>query len=71
MMASRAANHQMEREAAMKDAAFQTAFDNARERLRRMSVAFIEIQNALELHLFELYCAMELGTGEWNTFRTH
>jgi hypothetical protein len=34
-------------------------------------VAFIEIANEVELHLFEVYAAIELDTGEWNTFRTH
>ena len=36
-----------------------------------MSVAFIEIENPLELYVFEAFAAMTLGTHEWNTFRTH
>ncbi len=59
------------RDAAMKDAAVREAFDAARHLLRNGSVAFIEIANAVELHLFEVYAAIELDTGEWNTFRTH
>ena len=47
------------------------AFDAARQLLRDGSVAFIEIANAVELHLFEVYAAIGLDTGEWNTFRAH
>ncbi len=46
-------------------------FDAAQTRLRAMHVAFIKIQNDLEIYLFEAYCAMELDTSVWNTFRTH
>lgn len=28
-------------------------------------------ENSVELHLFEVFASMELGTGEFNTFRTH
>jgi hypothetical protein len=59
------------RDAAMKDAGLREAFDAARQLLRDSGVAFIEIANAVELHLFEVYAAIELDTGEWNTFRTH
>jgi hypothetical protein len=59
------------RDAAMKDPTVREAFDAARQLLRDGNVAFIEIANAVELHLFEVYAAMELDTGEWNTFRTH
>jgi hypothetical protein len=34
-------------------------------------VAFIAIENDLEIYLFEAFCAMELDAWEWNTFRTH
>ena len=59
------------RDAAIKDAGLREAFDAARQLLRDCSGAFIEITNAVELHLFEVYAAIELDTGEWNTFRTH
>ena len=59
------------RDAAMKDESVRNEFDAARQLLRDGSVAFIEIANAVELHLFEVYAALELDTGEWNTFRTH
>jgi hypothetical protein len=49
---------------------FLTAFDQAKA-LRDCSVAFIDIDNTLELYLFEAYCAMEFDTRELNTFRTH
>jgi hypothetical protein len=34
-------------------------------------VAAIEIENPVELHLFEVYAALELRTALHNTFRTH
>lgn len=55
----------------MKDGKFRNAFDEAKALLRDCAVAFIEIDSPLELYLFEAYCAMELDTCEWNTFRTH
>ena len=70
-MATNKTGHKMKRADAMQDPAFRTAFDQAKKRLRGWSVAFIGIDNPLELYLFEAYCAMELDTCEWNTFRTH
>lgn len=63
--------HKMTRSAAMKAPGFVQAFHNAQRLLRGSSVAFIEIPNPPELYLFEAYCAVELDTSEWNTFRTH
>lgn len=71
LMATDRTGHKMKREDAMRDGDFRRAFDDAQEMLRGCSVAFIEIENPLELYLFEAYCAMELNTCEWNTFRTH
>jgi hypothetical protein len=68
-MATDATGHEMNRSDAMQDPAFRTAFDQAKALLQDCSVAFID--NPLELYLFEAYCAMELDTCEWNTFRTH
>jgi len=59
------------REQNMADAAFRGLFENSQSRLEECSIATVEIDNAVELHLFEVYAAMELGTGEFNTFRTH
>jgi len=55
----------------MEHPSFQAAFSEAQKYLRGLDVAFIEIQNSLELYLFEAYAAMELDTSNWNTFRTH
>ena len=70
-MATNKTGHEMKRAEAMADAEFRKEFDQARELLQSCNVAFIEIDNSLELYLFEAYCAMELDTCEWNTFRTH
>jgi hypothetical protein len=60
---------------AMQDTDFHAHFEAAREYLRGLTVAFVEIENPLEQTLFEVYCAMTLDTGEdnggWNTFATH
>jgi hypothetical protein len=71
LMATDKTGHKMKRADAMRDPAFRTAFDQAKALLRDCTVAFIDIDNPLELYLFEAYCAMELDTCEWNTFRTH
>jgi hypothetical protein len=70
-MATNKTGHEMKRAEAMADAAFRLEFDLAREMLQNCSVSFIRIGNPLELYLFEAYCAMELNTCEWNTFKTH
>ena len=62
--------HQMTRSQAMNDVCFMAAFDQAKKRLAEHDVAFIQIVDVVELYLFEVYAAMELGT-EWNSFRTH
>ena len=59
------------REQNMTDAAFRALFEDSQRRLEQCTIATVEINNAVELHLFEVYAAMELGTGEFNTFRTH
>jgi hypothetical protein len=61
----------LRRKEAMQDRSFKKVFDERQERLRRLQVAFIEIENDLELNLFEAFCAMEFDTSEWNVFRTH
>ena len=71
LMASRTVGHELTRSEAMLHPEVKAAFDSAQARLRAMSAAFIEIRNDLEIYLFEAYCAMELDTAEWNTFRTH
>lgn len=55
----------------MKNPRFKEAFAVAQQYLRSLEVAFVQIENALELYVFEAYAAMELKTHQWNTFRTH
>ena len=61
----------MRRSEAMADPDFKREFDRAREKIRSLDVAYVEIGNPLVLHVFEPYAALELDTGEWNTFETH
>lgn len=63
--------HNMTRAKAMANKDFQIRFAEAQQYIRELSVAFIEIANALELYLFEAFCAMELDTSEGNKFETH
>lgn len=64
-------SHGLQREAAMKNPAFRKEFERAKEYISSLKAAFIEIENDIELYLFEAYCALELDTSQWNTFRTH
>ncbi|WP_445178773.1 hypothetical protein [Pseudomonas sp. McL0111] len=56
---------------AMDDPLFGTSFAEAQTYLRSLQVAAIDIQNALELYVFEPYCALALDTHQWNSFETH
>ena len=56
---------------AMKDAAFVALFESKKAHIASLNVAFIEIDDPIEMCLFEVYCAMELDTSRWNSFRTH
>ncbi|QYY33569.1 hypothetical protein K2O51_31560 (plasmid) [Cupriavidus pinatubonensis] len=55
----------------MMDPRFASSFAAAQERLRATTVAYLEIGNPLELYVFEAYCALELDTGQFNSFETH
>lgn len=55
----------------MKTPEFNEVFAAAQSDLRSVQVSFVQIENPLELHLFEAFAAIELCTHEWNTFRTH
>ena len=59
------------RDALMADQNFLQEFGLIKQRLHNGAIAFIPIESDLELYLFEAYCAMELDTYQWNTFRTH
>lgn len=63
--------HEMKRDQAMRDEQFRDVFLHNQSRLQNMKVAYIQIQNDLELYLFEVYASMKLDTDTWNTFRTH
>lgn len=71
----RSAGHATPAAEAIKDPAFRAEFNAIKNSFLRWSVAFIEIENDLELYLLEAFCAMELDTGfdagGWNTFATH
>ncbi|WP_177327893.1 excinuclease ABC subunit C [Pseudomonas sp. W15Feb9B] len=56
---------------AMDDPLFGTSFAEAQAYLRSLQVAAIAIENALELYVFEPYCALALDTDQWNSFETH
>lgn len=70
-MASSAMGHRMSRKYAMADTEFRRLFHEKRDYLKTLDAASVEIRNALEMHLFEAYCSMELDTCVWNTFATH
>ena len=63
--------HNQTRSAAMADAAFHARFRVAQTYLRGLQAAFVEIDNPVELYLFEAFAAMELDTCDGNTFATH
>jgi hypothetical protein len=71
LMAQRGVPVRGSRDEAMQDQDFRAAFDSAQRRLQTCTVATVQIENPIELYLFEVYTAMALGTGEWNTFETH
>lgn len=55
----------------MADPLFGTSFAEAPAYLKLLKVPFIAIDNPLELHVFEPYCAIELNTHQWNSFRAN
>ena len=63
--------HNLRRHKAMADVAFNLAFETAKQRIVRMTVSFVEIENATERYLFEVYASMLLNTQQFNTFETH
>lgn len=71
MMAVKNSGYNGSRKEAMDDPDYKRAFEQAKSVLTRSSFAFVEIENPVELYLFEVYAAMELKTCVWNTFVTH
>jgi len=50
---------------------FIPAFKKAKQRVADMDVRFIEVPEAALRTVFEVYAALALGTGEFNSFETH
>ncbi len=63
--------HDMTRSEAMEDKEFMETFAEALKYINSLDVAFVVIENPVELYIFEAYCALELDTSKWNTFKTH
>ncbi|MCB9991906.1 MAG: GIY-YIG nuclease family protein [Rhodospirillales bacterium] len=53
------------------DPDFRKHLEKANKRIKAMTVRFVEINDPVKQHLFELYAAMALGTTEFNQFDTH
>ena len=70
-IASKKMPHNYTRSYAMKNNEFKTQFNSAKGYIRRLKVAYVEINNPLVLYIFEPYCAMKFNTSVWNTFETH
>jgi hypothetical protein len=70
-MAQRRCPTKGQRSVVMADECLKAAFSEAQAYLQSLYVSAIKIENPLELHIFESFAAMALGTSEWNTFRTH
>lgn len=58
------------RHALLQDDRFQTAFSNAKARLRRMELRFIEESDPTRQYLLEVYIAVTLRT-QYNDFESH
>ena len=50
---------------------FAPLFRQAKERVSRMNVQFIEMDDSIERTVFEMYAALHLGTEHYNSFETH
>ena len=71
MIAVKCCGYAGTRNRAGEDPDYTEAFERAKSKLSEGSVALIEINDPVELYLFEVYAAMELDTSEWNSFATH
>lgn len=70
-MAAAESDLDVTRDEQMQDRRFLSLFSHKQQQMRRWRAAWVAIENPVELHLFEVYCAMELKTTKWNTFKTH
>jgi predicted GIY-YIG superfamily endonuclease len=70
-MASAETDLDLTRDEQMQDKRFLSRFSRKKQQMKQWRVAWVAIENPVELHLFEVYCAMELKTSKWNTFKTH
>jgi hypothetical protein len=63
-------NKKDSREALQADPAFAAAFDEAKARIRKMDLRFVEEHDPLKQALLEIYVSIVLGT-PYNDFNTH
>jgi len=70
-MASHRFGINLSRDNKMNDEEFLRHFRVSQAHIQKSSFGFVPITNDLEMYLFEAYCAMELDTHQWNSFRTH
>ena len=50
---------------------FKEAFKKAKERIKKMSIRCVEIENPIKQATFEIYAASILGTLKYNSFENH
>lgn len=53
------------------DPDFLKHFKEAKERVTKMNVRWIELKDPIERTLFEIYAALALDTVAFNSFETH
>jgi hypothetical protein len=63
-------NKKDSREALQEDPAFAAAFDEAKARIRKMDLRFVEEHDPLKQALLEIYVSIVLRT-PYNDFNTH
>lgn len=63
-------DNQMTRQELMRDEWFRVEFEASADRVKRMDVRAVEITDAIEQTIFEVYAAVTLGT-PYNNFNNH
>lgn len=53
------------------DTSFSYMFTLAKERISKMSIKVIKIEDPIVQTIFEVYASLELGTSEFNSFNNH